>query len=67
MKMEVQIQRLQSTVEAFDGDAPLSSQTMNKIVRAVLQAVNDQEAHRQRVRAEQRITSGVSHELEERD
>ena len=65
--MEVQIQRLQSTVEAFDGDAPLSPQTMNKIVRAVLEAVNDQEAHRQRVRAEQRITSGVSYELEERD
>jgi hypothetical protein len=67
MKMEVQIQRLQSTVQAFDGDAPLSPQTMDKIVRAVLQAVNDQEAHRRRVRAEQRITSGVSHELEERD
>jgi hypothetical protein len=65
--MEVQIQRLQSTVQAFDGDAPLSPQTMDKIVRAVLQAVNDQEAHRRRVRAEQRITSGVSHELEERD
>jgi hypothetical protein len=67
MKMEVQIQRLQSTVEAFDGDAPLSPQTMNKIVRAVLEAVNDQEAHRQHVRAEQRITRGVSYELEERD
>ncbi|MGH7848339.1 MAG: hypothetical protein ACREQW_24635 [Candidatus Binatia bacterium] len=65
--MEVQIQRLQSTVQAFDGDAPLSPQTMDKIVRAVLQAVNDQEAHRQRVYAERRITGGVSHELEERD
>jgi hypothetical protein len=40
---------------------------MDKIVRAVLQAVNDQEAHRQRVYREQRITSGVSYELEERD
>ena len=59
--------RLQSTVQAFDGDVPLSPQTMDKIVRAVLQAVNDQEVHRQRVRAEQRITSGVSHELEERE
>ena len=53
--MEVQIQTLQSTVQAFDGDVPLSPQTMDKIVRAVLQAVNDQQAHRQRVRAEQRI------------
>ena len=65
--MEVQIQTLQSTVQAFDGDVVLSPQTMDKIVRAVLQAVNDQQMHRQRVRAEQRITSGVSHELEERD
>jgi hypothetical protein len=67
MKMEVQIQRLESTVQAFDGDAPLSAQMMDKIVRAVLQAVNDQEAHRKRVYLERRITSGVSHELEERD
>jgi hypothetical protein len=65
--MEVQIQRLQSTVQAFDGDVPLSPQTMNRIVRAVLEALNDQEMHAKRVRAEQRITSGVSHELEERE
>ena len=65
--MEVQINELQSTVRAVDGDALVSPQIMERIVRAVLQAVNDQEAHRQRVRAEQRITSGVSHELEERD
>ena len=50
-----------------DGDVPLSPQTMDKIVRAVLEAVNDQEMHAARVRAEQRITSGVSHELEGRE
>jgi hypothetical protein len=66
-KVEVQIQRLESTIQAFDGDVPLSAQTMDKIVRAVLQAVNDQEAHRRRVYREQRITSGVTYELEERD
>lgn len=65
--MEVQIQRLQSTVEAFDRDVPLSPQTMDKIVRAVLSALNDQQMHAARVRAEQRITSGVRHELEERE
>jgi hypothetical protein len=65
--MEVQIQRLQSTVQAFDGDVPLSPQTMDKIVHAVLEALNDQQMHDARVRAEQRITSGVSHELEERE
>jgi hypothetical protein len=65
--MEVQIQRLQSTVQTFDGDVALSPQTMDRIVRAVLQALNDHEMHAARVRAEQRITSGVSHELEERE
>jgi hypothetical protein len=63
--MEVQINDLQSTVRAVDSDSLLSPQTMEKIVRLVLQAVNEQEAHRQRVRAEQRITRGVSYELEE--
>jgi len=65
--MEVQIGDLQSTVRAVDSDALLSPQTLEKIVRVVLQAVNDQEAYRRRVRAEQRITSGVSHELDERE
>jgi hypothetical protein len=65
--MDVHIGDLQSTVRAVDGDALLSPQTLEKIVRVVLQAVNDQEAHRRRVRAEQRITSGVSHELDERE
>lgn len=65
--MEVQIQRLQSTMQAFDGDVPLSPQTMDKIVHAVLEALNDQQMHAARVRAEQRITSGISHELEERE
>ena len=65
--MEVQIGDVQSTVRAVDSDALLSPQTLEKIVRVVLQAVNDQEAHRRRVRAEQRITSGVSHELDERE
>ena len=63
--MQAQINDLVSTVQAVDGDSLLAPQTMEKIVRVVLQAVNDQEAHRQRVRAEQRITCGVSHELEE--
>ena len=63
--MEVEINDLQSTVRAVDGDSLLSPQMMEKIVRVVLAAVNDQEAHRGRVRAEQRITRGVSHEIEE--
>jgi hypothetical protein len=63
--MDVQIGEVVSTVRAVDGDSLLSPQAMDKIVRLVLQAVRDQEEHRKRVRAEQRITSGVRHELEE--
>jgi hypothetical protein len=64
--MEVQINEWQSTIQAVDSDSVLSPQQMAKIVRTVLQAVDERDAHRERVRAEQRITSGVSHELEER-
>ena len=65
--MEVQINELQSTVRAVDGDTLLSPSVMARIVRVVMQAVNDQEAHRERVRAEQRVTRGVAYELEEMD
>ncbi len=65
--MDVQINELQSTVRAVDGDTLLSPTVMARIVRVVLQAVNDQEAHRERVRTEQRVTRGVSYELEEMD
>jgi len=65
--MEVQIGDLASTVRAVDGDSLLTPQTLEKIVRAVLQAVNDQEAHAKRVRVETRVTGGVAHEMEEED
>ena len=63
--MDVQIGDVTSTVRAVDSDSLLAPQTMEKIVRVVLQAVRDQEAHGKRVRAEQRVTGGVSQELEE--
>lgn len=63
--MQVQINDLQSTVRAVDSDSLLSPQTMDKIVRVVLQAVDDRDAHRERIRMEQRITRGISYELEE--
>jgi hypothetical protein len=63
--MDVQIGEVVSTVRAVDGDSLLSPQTMDKIVRLVLQAVREEEAHRKRVRAEQRIRSGGRHEPDE--
>lgn len=62
---EVQIDELRSKMRAVDSDSLLSPQAMDKIVRVVLQAVDERESHRRRVRAEQRITRGVSYELEE--
>lgn len=65
--MEVEINNLSSTVQAVDGDSLLTPKTMERIVRVVLEAIDERDGHRQRVRAEQRITSGVSHELEGRE
>ena len=62
--MEVNIDELVSTVHAVDSEALLAPQTLEKIVRLVLRAVREQEEHRARVRAEQRITGGVREELE---
>lgn len=63
--MEVNIGEVVSTVHAVDSDSLLAPQTLEKIVRIVLEAVREQEEHRMRVRAEQRITGGVREELEE--
>ena len=64
--MEVHIADVVSTVRTVDGEALLAPATMERIVRAVLRAIEEREAHQERVRAEQRITGGVRDELEER-
>lgn len=63
--MEVNIAEIVSTVHAVDSDSLLTPQTLEKIVRVVIEAVREQEEHSIRVRAEQRVTSGVRQELEE--
>jgi hypothetical protein len=65
--MEVEISNVVSTIRTVDGDSLLAPQTLEKIVRAVLQAVNEQEEHHKRAKAERRITGGVSHERDEED
>ncbi len=65
--MEVQIGEVSSTVRAVDGDSLLGAQTMDRIVRAVLQAVQDEQRHAQRVHAERRVTPGVKFEQYEED
>jgi hypothetical protein len=60
--MDVEIGELSSTVRAVDGSSILSPRAMDQIVRAVLRALEDQKEHDRRVRAEQRVSRGVSHE-----
>jgi hypothetical protein len=60
--MDVEIGEVTSTVRAVDGASALSPRTMDQIVRAVLRALHDERNHERRVRAEQRVTSGVTHE-----
>ena len=62
--MDVHIGEIVSTVRTVDGDALLAPQTLEKIVRAVLRAVEEREAHACRVKAEQHVTSGVRQEQE---
>ncbi len=65
--MEVEIGNIASTVRAVDGDALLAPKTLDKIVRAVLEAVKEHEDHGKRARSERRITDGVSHERDEQE
>jgi hypothetical protein len=63
--MQVIIDEIVSTVHAVEGEALLSPRILERIVQAVLEAVQAQAAHQQRAQAERRVTAGVSHELEE--
>jgi len=65
--MDVEIGTMASTVRAVDGDSLLAPQTLDKIVRLVLQAVQDAERHSRQVRAERRITGGVYAEMDAED
>jgi hypothetical protein len=64
-KTDIEISNVNTMVRAVDGDSLLTPQTMEKIVRAVLHAFNEQVAYQKRVHAERRITGGVVHERDE--
>jgi len=67
--MDVEIGEISSTVHAVDGNSLLSPRLMAQIVHQVLQAVREERDHHKRVRAERKVSNGVSHEQaeEERD
>ncbi len=62
--MDVHIADVVSTVRTVDNEALLSPRVMEEIVRAVLRAVEEQDAHRARVQQEQRIAGGAFDEMD---
>jgi hypothetical protein len=61
---EVNISQITSTVTAVDEDSWLAPHRMERIVRAVVRVMDERDAHRARVNAEQRISGGVREEQE---
>ena len=62
--MQVHINEIASTVRSVEGSPTLSPAQMQEIIRLVLKAIEEREAHGQRVNAERRVTSGVRDEME---
>lgn len=62
--MQVLIDEIVSSVRALDGEALLDERVLTLIVDAVMRAIELQQDLAARSDAEQRITRGVSHELE---
>ena len=54
------IQRL--NLRATDSASLLSPEVLERIVRAVLERVREEETHRQRVDAERRLSPGIAHD-----
>jgi len=61
---EVNISQITSTMNAVDEDSWLAPHRMERIVNAVLRVMDERDAHRARVAAEQRISGGVREEQE---
>ena len=62
--MQVHINEIASTVRTVEGSASLSPAQMQEIIRLVLKAIEERDAHNQRVHAERKVTSGVRDEME---
>jgi hypothetical protein len=62
--MQVHINEIASTVRTVEGSSSLSPAVMQEIIRLVLKAIEERDAHNQRVNAERKVTSGVRDELE---
>ena len=62
--MDVHINEIASTVRNVEGSSSLAPSQIQEIIRLVLKAIEEREAHGQRVDAERKVTSGVRDEME---
>jgi hypothetical protein len=60
--MDVEIGEVVTSVKAVDGSTVASPEVIRQIVKAVLRAIDDRDAHQGRVEAERRVTGGVAQE-----
>ena len=60
--MDVQIGEITTTIKAVDGTTLISPDVLRQILSIVMRAVEERDAHSERVRAERRVTGGVSQE-----
>ena len=60
--MDVQIGEITTTIKAVDGTTLISPDVLRQIVSVVMRAIEERDAHSERIRAERRVTGGVSQE-----
>jgi len=62
--MDVEIGEVVMAIKAVDNHSFVSPEVLRLLVQAVLRAVEEKQAHTDRVHAERRVTGGVSEERE---
>jgi hypothetical protein len=63
--MDIHIENAIGTVKAVDGDSLLSPQTLERIISAVLSAIDERQLRKDRSKADTSVTSGVASEQEQ--
>jgi hypothetical protein len=63
--MDIHIENAIGTVNAIDGDSLLSPQTLERIICAVLNAMDERQLRKDRTIADTSVTAGVASEQEQ--
>jgi hypothetical protein len=62
--MDIHIENAIGTVKAIDGDSLISPQTLERIISAVLNAMDERQLRKDRTTADTSVTAGVASEQE---